>query len=72
VNQNITTPTTYLIPSATELVQIRRRDWSNAGLLRRTQSLIMGMVLWGASMAYGAIHIAAWNYFFPSPIEELF
>jgi hypothetical protein len=32
----------------------------------------MDMVLWGASMAYGAIHVAAWDYFFPSPLERLF
>lgn len=23
-------------------------------------------------MAYGAIHVAAWNYFFPTPLEQLF
>jgi hypothetical protein len=26
----------------------------------------------GRLQAYGAIHIAAWNYFFPTRIEELF
>ncbi|KAF2826944.1 hypothetical protein CC86DRAFT_350141 [Ophiobolus disseminans] len=58
-------------PYATELVQPHALDWPNAGVLRRTQSLVMGMVLWGASMAYGAIHVAAWSYFFPSYIEKL-
>jgi hypothetical protein len=43
----------YLIPHATELVQPHALDWPNAGLLRHVQSLIMGMVLWGASMVYG-------------------
>jgi hypothetical protein len=62
----------YSIPYATELVQVHSLDWPNAGLLRRTQSLIMGMVLWSASMAYGAIHVAAWNYFFPTTLEQLF
>jgi hypothetical protein len=66
------TQMTYFIPYATELVQPHSLDWPNAGLLRRTQSLIMGMVLWGASMAYGAIHVAAWHYFFPTPLEQLF
>lgn len=63
---------TYSIPYTTELVQPHSLDWPNAGLLRRTQSLIMGMVLWGASTVYGAIHVAAWDYFFPSTIEQLF
>jgi hypothetical protein len=64
--------TSCFIPYATELVQPHALDWPNAGLLRRVQSLIMGMVLWGASMAYGAIHVAAWDYFFPTTIEQLF
>lgn len=63
---------TCYVPYAEELVQTHALDWPNAGLLRRTQSLIMGMVLWGASMAYGAIHVAAWDYFFPTALEQLF
>lgn len=63
---------TYKVPEVTELVQPYAIDWPNDGLLRRTQSLVMGMVLWGASMAYGGIHVAAWNYFFPTPLEQLF
>lgn len=62
----------YFLPYASELVQAHAVDWPNAGLLRRTQSLIMGMILWGASMVYGAIHVAAWDYFFPTEIERLF
>jgi len=62
----------YSIPYVSELVQPNALDLPNDGLLRRTQSLIMGMVLWGASMAYGAIHVAAWDYFFPSALEQLF
>jgi hypothetical protein len=64
--------TTYRIPYVTELLQTHALDWPNDGLLRRTQSLIMGMVLWGASTVYGAIHVAAWDYFFPSQLEQLF
>jgi hypothetical protein len=60
------------IPYVTELVQPHSFDWPNAGLIRRIQSLIMGMVLWGASMIYGAIHVAAWDYFFPTALEQLF
>jgi hypothetical protein len=62
----------HYIPYVAELVQPHSLDWPNDGLLRRTQSLIMGMVLWGALMTYGAIHVAAWDYFFPSPLEQLF
>ncbi|EMD85201.1 hypothetical protein COCC4DRAFT_66490 [Bipolaris maydis ATCC 48331] len=62
----------YKIPEVTELVQPYAIDWPNDGLLRRTQSLVMGMVLWGASMAYGGIHVAAWNYFFSTRLEQLF
>ncbi|EUC31238.1 hypothetical protein COCCADRAFT_38653 [Bipolaris zeicola 26-R-13] len=41
---------TYKVPEVTELVQPYAIDWPNDGLLRRTQSLVMGMVLWGASV----------------------
>ncbi|PSN66377.1 hypothetical protein BS50DRAFT_526400 [Corynespora cassiicola Philippines] len=60
-----------LIPYTDELVQHYSVNWPNAGLLRRTQSLVMGMVLWGASMVYGAIHVSAWDYFFPTKTERL-
>ena len=65
-------PSTQSGPCIDKFVQPYAVDWPNAGLLRRTQSLIMGMTLWGASMAYGAIHVAAWDYFFPTYIEQLF
>ncbi|PVH99833.1 hypothetical protein DM02DRAFT_528246 [Periconia macrospinosa] len=61
----------YLLPYSTELVQPYSLNWPNAGLLRRTQSLVMGMTLWGASMVYGAIHVSAWKYFFPTYAEKL-
>ncbi|KAF3004746.1 hypothetical protein E8E13_000096 [Curvularia kusanoi] len=71
--QEATSPhSTCLDPWLDEFVQPYAPDWPNAGLLRRTQSLIMGMTLWGASMAYGAIHVAAWDYFFPSSLEQMF
>lgn len=63
---------THLDPCVDEFMQPYSVDWPNADLLRRTQSLIMGMTLWGASMAYGAIHVAAWDYFFPTYLEQLF
>ena len=30
----------------------------------------MGMVLWSASMAFGGIHAAAWDAYFPSKVES--
>ncbi len=30
----------------------------------------MCMALWFASMGYGAVHLAAWSEFFPSPLER--
>lgn len=72
IGKNDEQDTSGLRPYVAELVQPYSLDWPNAGLLRRTESLVMGMVLWGASMAYGAIHVAAWDYFFPTPIEKLF
>lgn len=71
--QTSTVPqSTHLDPCLDEYMQPYALDWPNGGLLRRTQSLIMGMTLWGASMAYGAIHVAAWDYFFPTSLEQLF
>lgn len=32
----------------------------------------MGMVLWSAPMVYGAIYVAAWDYFFLTRTERLF
>ncbi|KAF1965957.1 hypothetical protein BU23DRAFT_487910 [Bimuria novae-zelandiae CBS 107.79] len=71
-NEKDSSGRTYHLPYIDELVQSHSLNWPNNGLLRRTQSLIMGMVLLGASMAYGAIRVAAWNYFFPSSLEQLF
>ncbi|QDS70094.1 hypothetical protein FKW77_005027 [Venturia effusa] len=45
-------------------------DWPTDQLLRRVDSLIMGAILWFATIAYGAIHTAAWNSYFPSTLEK--
>lgn len=56
--------------SATEeLLTIHVADWPSEDLLRGIRGLIMGMILWFASMAYGAVHLAAWNEYFPSKLE---
>jgi hypothetical protein len=45
-------------------------DWPTDQLLQRHDTLIMGAVLWFSTIAYGAIHTAAWNSYFPTKLEE--
>ena len=52
-----------------ELLTARVSNWPSEDLLRGTRGLVMGMILWFASMAYGAVHLAAWNEHFPSNLE---
>ncbi|CZT07733.1 uncharacterized protein RCO7_11224 [Rhynchosporium graminicola] len=59
----------WLEPVIEELVTKSASNWPGEDLLRGTGGLIMGMVLWFASMAYGGLHIAAWNDYFPSTFE---
>ena len=56
-------------PITEELVIRSATNWPGEDLLRGTGGLVMGMVLWFASMAYGGVHIAAWNDYFPSNVE---
>lgn len=56
-------------PVTEELVTNFAPNWPGEDLLRGTGSLVMGMVLWFASIAYGGVHIAAWNDYYPSPVE---
>ncbi|KAL9634475.1 MAG: hypothetical protein Q9164_004067 [Protoblastenia rupestris] len=56
-------------PFTEELVTEHSTNWPTEDLLRGTGGLEMGMVLWCASMAFGAIHLSAWNEDFPSSIE---
>jgi hypothetical protein len=59
----------WLEPVIEELVTRFASNWPAEDLLRGTGGLVMGMVLWFASMAYGGVHIAAWNDYFPSTVE---
>jgi hypothetical protein len=52
-----------------ELVTRVTTNWPGEDLLRGTGGHVMGMVLWFASMAYGGVHLAAWNDYFPTTIE---
>jgi hypothetical protein len=53
-----------------ELLVQRVQNWPSNDLLRDIGGLMVGMVLWMASLAYGAIHAAAWNDHFPSVAEQ--
>ena len=61
----------WVQPITEELLTTSVSNWPNEDFLRGTGGLIMGMVLWFASMAFGAVHIAAWNDYFPSKVEAL-
>jgi len=52
-----------------ELVEEHCTNWSTKGLLHGDFGLIMGIAVWFASMAFGAIHAAAWYDYFPSTAE---
>ncbi|KAK0109755.1 hypothetical protein ONS95_002431 [Cadophora gregata] len=59
---------TEMVPE--ELITRSASNWPAEDLLRGTEGLIMGMTLWCLSVAYGAIHIAAWNDYFTSVAEQ--
>ena len=54
---------------AEQLVTDAAGNWPDDDLLRGVAGLMMGVVLWFASMAFGAVHAAAWQCYFPSSIE---
>lgn len=53
-----------------ELIHECAGNWPSDDLLRETQGLVMGSILWCASMVFGAVHIAAWHDYFPSSAER--
>ena len=53
-----------------ELLVHRVPNWPWDDLLRSVDGLVVGMVLWLACFLYGAIHLAAWNEYFPSLVEK--
>lgn len=64
--------TIWLEPSENkmeDLITSHVGNWPSAGLLRGIGGLIMGMILWFASVAYGGVHATAWNGHFPSEVE---
>jgi hypothetical protein len=63
--------TTYLQEHQPEELLVQcSTNWSRKGLLPGDSGLVMGMVLWSASMAFGGIHAAAWHSYFPSKVES--
>ena len=53
-----------------ELLVRRVRNWPGEDLLRNVNGLVVGMTLWLASFAYGAIHAAVWHSHFPTLAEK--
>ena len=52
-----------------ELLTGYSSNWSTMGLLHGDHGLVMGIMLWSGSMAFGGIHAAAWHEYFPSATE---
>lgn len=52
-----------------ELLCERADNWGSKALLSDFRGLLMGMALWFASIAFGGVHTAAWNDYFPSEVE---
>ena len=48
----------------------RLQNWPWDDLLRNVDGFIVGIILWLASFAYGAIHATAWNDYFPTDAEK--
>ena len=59
----------WLECSAEQLLTECAANWPGDDLLRGVAGLMMGAVLWFASMAFGGVHAAAWDAYFPSPVE---
>lgn len=53
-----------------EFLVRRVRNWPSDDLLRDVGGLVVGMVLWLACLAYGAVHLSAWNDRFPTAAEQ--
>lgn len=55
---------------AEELLTCRVQNWPWDDLLRDVGGLVVGLILWLANFAYGALHAAAWNEHFPTVAEK--
>lgn len=52
------------------MLQERASNWPTKGSIPPYKGTFVGMALWFASIAFGAVHVAAWNEYFPSLIEK--
>ena len=52
-----------------ELVVGSPRNWPGDDLINHMQGHLMGMIMWGSTIVYGAVHLAGWNEQFPSLVE---
>ncbi|MCJ1324309.1 hypothetical protein MMC10_000971 [Thelotrema lepadinum] len=59
----------YLEPVKKELLVPYSSNHSSEGLIREFNGTVVGTVLWFSCAAFGAIHVAAWDAFFPSKLE---
>ena len=62
--------TRQLRPVIEQLVEQYATDWPSDHLLPGLGGEVMGMALWFTSIAYGGVHLAAWNEYFPSASER--
>ena len=53
-----------------EMLVSRVQNWPWDDLLRNVDGLVVGMILWLACLAYGTIHLTAWNVHFPTVVEQ--
>lgn len=53
-----------------QLVTEHATNWPSSSLLRSTNGLVVGTILWLANLLYGGLHAAAWNDHFPSAAEK--
>ena len=59
----------YLEPVTKELLVPYSSNHSSEGLVREFNGTVVGTVLWFSCAVFGAIHVAAWDAFFPSKVE---
>ena len=52
------------------MLQARASNWPTKGSIPPYRGMLMGMALWFASIAFGAVHVAAWNEYFPTTMEK--
>jgi hypothetical protein len=58
------------IAAGEELLVSHSSNWPTFQLLDSVHSLVMGTILWAATIVYGAVHIAAWRSYFPTVAEK--